>query len=638
MALAMSGMVYALVLIMLISIVSGFSVKDIVPESWTEARELYRLRGGRGRHHEHGGVKERSPTPLYDDFLDVMNQAVSKALTEQRAVPAYQDFLHIVKEGADKASARDALVPSFDDFVDSLKASSIEATKEPVPSYEEFISVLKAGADEAMRHRRLYAAHHGAGGGAEAHSRKGPFDRMKKNMKKLKDQATGKRQKDEHEKLRDDLRKLSDKNRREHQKEQRGAIPQQMKKPVMTKINALRTQLCWKRPNLMQHEKCLRFLGIHCLQESTGMGICEQFTKKMGDACKEETDPIWREDYCALSEALDDRYTDEDEDTSDSGSAQAAGAGAAGAGGGHAGEAGQGGHGSGSRGESHEDVEAIGDQEEVSEEVYEDDDDFDEELVNGGQGQGGTGEAGGAGAGPPKIAARKAGGQDQGQDGAAKGGDRDHDGIPDSQDAFADDPNEWKDTDGDGIGDNADKDLDGDGIDNAVDVFPADGKEWKDSDHDGIGDNADKDRDGDGIDDKKDAFPDDPSEWKDSDGDGVGDNKDAYPYNPACHDPHLPCHDIKNNTLPEPGSAGDPGTLDKDARRPLPAQGFSEAMQGPDVAHNNYYTWVSDWQEEFPLQDDSKKHTMSEICKENPTAWCKKYMSAVRRGEEEKWW
>jgi hypothetical protein len=42
--------------------------------------------------------------------------------------------------------------------------------------------------------------------------------------------------------------------------------------------------------------------------------------------------------------------------------------------------------------------------------------------------------------------------------------DRDGDGLPDDQDAFPDDPNEWLDTDGDGIGNNADDDDDDDSM------------------------------------------------------------------------------------------------------------------------------------------------------------------------------
>jgi hypothetical protein len=42
--------------------------------------------------------------------------------------------------------------------------------------------------------------------------------------------------------------------------------------------------------------------------------------------------------------------------------------------------------------------------------------------------------------------------------------DFDHDGVPDEQDAFPTDPNEWQDTDNDGTGNNADTDDDGDGM------------------------------------------------------------------------------------------------------------------------------------------------------------------------------
>lgn len=53
-------------------------------------------------------------------------------------------------------------------------------------------------------------------------------------------------------------------------------------------------------------------------------------------------------------------------------------------------------------------------------------------------------------------------------------GDRDDDGVPDDDDAFPWDPNEWEDTDGDGIGDNADPDDDDDGIPDDQDPDPKD--------------------------------------------------------------------------------------------------------------------------------------------------------------------
>jgi len=48
--------------------------------------------------------------------------------------------------------------------------------------------------------------------------------------------------------------------------------------------------------------------------------------------------------------------------------------------------------------------------------------------------------------------------------------DRDFDGVGDFSDAFPDNPNEYKDTDGDGIGDNLDEDADGNGVPDGRDV------------------------------------------------------------------------------------------------------------------------------------------------------------------------
>ena len=107
--------------------------------------------------------------------------------------------------------------------------------------------------------------------------------------------------------------------------------------------------------------------------------------------------------------------------------------------------------------------------------------------------------------------------------------DDDEDGVPDKKDAFPLDPEEWADKDMDLIGDNLDADddgngigddenkngiadyeeldIDGDGVDRAKsipwDAFPLNPQEWRDTDGDGTGDNADPDDDNDGWSDKE---------------------------------------------------------------------------------------------------------------------------------------
>jgi hypothetical protein len=80
--------------------------------------------------------------------------------------------------------------------------------------------------------------------------------------------------------------------------------------------------------------------------------------------------------------------------------------------------------------------------------------------------------------------------------------DSDNDGYPDDSDAFPNDPNEWADSDDDGIGDNADLDDDND---NLTDV-----EELEFGDDCNLTDPLNPDSDGDGAIDSADAYPNDP--------------------------------------------------------------------------------------------------------------------------------
>jgi hypothetical protein len=138
--------------------------------------------------------------------------------------------------------------------------------------------------------------------------------------------------------------------------------------------------------------------------------------------------------------------------------------------------------------------------------------------------------------------------------------DDDNDGTPDSFDAFHLDPTETLDTDGDGIGDNADTDDDNDTVLDADDTFPLDATETVDTDDDGVGDNSDNcpstanstqlntdsdgqgnvcdtDDDDDGVVDEDDVFPLDETETIDTDGDGIGNNADTDDDNDLVLDP-----------------------------------------------------------------------------------------------------
>jgi len=136
--------------------------------------------------------------------------------------------------------------------------------------------------------------------------------------------------------------------------------------------------------------------------------------------------------------------------------------------------------------------------------------------------------------------------------------DADGDGWSDEGDALPNDATQWKDTDGDGYGDNQTAGATND------DAFPLDGTQWADTDGDGFGDNEggnygdscpsvagnstiDRngclDSDGDGVSDLNDAFPSSDCASDDNDGDGYPDTlvpncttnlvEDLYPFDPT---------------------------------------------------------------------------------------------------------
>lgn len=396
-------------------------------------------------------------------------------------------------------------------------------------------------------------------------------------------------------------------------------------KPLMNRINIIRTQMCYSRAHLMTHKPCMKFLTKRCLKESTGEGICHGFTDQVDDACYEKRPhPSGDEEkMCRLADKLcnflqkkckhwEDEFEDEDDDfekvpSVNAGPSPAPGPAPAAA-------------------EMDPDADDDGDGVPNGEDAFPND---------------------------PKET------KDTDGDGIGDNADEDvdGDGVDNEEDAFPLNKNETTDTDGDGIGDNVDPDKDGDGHNNTDDAFPGDPKEWKDSDNDTIGDNGDDDRDGDGVDNDDDAFPDDPDkqepephknltkkgadrdgdgvpdsldvfpdnpdEWQDTDGDGMGDNNDAYPRNPNCQSATEPCDKEEDMDGVEATVPLDPATLSMklDPAKGLPEQGYG----GRGVMHINGESTTDDWVKEWPEADESIEETIERICSQNPNNdWCRK--------------
>jgi hypothetical protein len=102
--------------------------------------------------------------------------------------------------------------------------------------------------------------------------------------------------------------------------------------------------------------------------------------------------------------------------------------------------------------------------------------------------------------------------------------------VPDSEDAFPNDPAASVDDDGDGAPDAWNENATQEQIDASdlvLDAFVGDPDESLDTDGDGVGNNEDTDDDGDGVVDAEDDLPLDLSETKDTDGDGIGNNTDT---------------------------------------------------------------------------------------------------------------
>ncbi|MEE3242528.1 MAG: hypothetical protein VX188_01790, partial [Candidatus Thermoplasmatota archaeon] len=206
--------------------------------------------------------------------------------------------------------------------------------------------------------------------------------------------------------------------------------------------------------------------------------------------------------------------------------------------------------------------------------------------------------------------------------------DRDGDGIADDFDAFPDDINEWEDTDGDEIGNNADPDDDDDGYNDTVevaegsdplnftstpldtdgdfdpdstdpdddddgfddddDVFPTNSAEWLDTDDDGTGNNADTDDDGDGLSDEDEATLGSDPLIIDTDADGIPDNWDPLPTDP---DGDFDKDGILDRDEYNPVSDGTPADTDTDGTNDM-RQAESTAVKSGSTSVSQNRSWA----------------------------------------------
>jgi len=149
-------------------------------------------------------------------------------------------------------------------------------------------------------------------------------------------------------------------------------------------------------------------------------------------------------------------------------------------------------------------------------------------------------------------------------------------------------------------------DSDGDGVEDADDAFPDNPLEWKDSDGDGVGDNNDR--------------------WpNDSSCADEGDVCASQAQAPA------PAAAASAAGPPPPGlqPAAAPGPA-MDAKAPLPSQGYSE--HSSKLVTHDETTMTSDWRAEWPMRADDEDASLERICAKNPKLMlCKLTFSSSAR-------
>lgn len=58
----------------------------------------------------------------------------------------------------------------------------------------------------------------------------------------------------------------------------------------MDPIEAMRAMMCWGRKNLLEHEKCMKWMTKNCKKETTGDGYCKKLRRYLKSKCRKGND------------------------------------------------------------------------------------------------------------------------------------------------------------------------------------------------------------------------------------------------------------------------------------------------------------------------------------------------------------
>jgi len=59
-----------------------------------------------------------------------------------------------------------------------------------------------------------------------------------------------------------------------------------LKKPMMDSIEVMRAMMCWGRPKLIEHDKCMKWMSDNCMEETTGEGYCKKLRRYVKAECR----------------------------------------------------------------------------------------------------------------------------------------------------------------------------------------------------------------------------------------------------------------------------------------------------------------------------------------------------------------